>query len=411
MPTTPARARRLLAAGRAAVYRRAPFTIILKYRVDPTPQPVELKLDPGSKTTGMALVGDFPMQGRIVLWAANLNHRGDAIRKRLADRRAIRRGRRNRHTRYRAPRFDNRTRREGWLAPSLQSRVDNVSIWAKRLATRAPISHIATETVRFDTQTLQNPEISGVEYQQGTLQGYEMREYLLEKWQRCCAYCGVTGVDLEVEHIHPRTNGGSNRVSNLALACRPCNERKGARDIRDFLAKQPERLAKILAQAKAPLRDAAAINSIRYAISDALKALGLPVSFWSGGRTKFNRCQQDYQKDHWIDAACVGETGAAVSIPDTLKPLVITATGRGQRQVVNSDRCGFPRSAAGRVKRVHGFQTGDLARLSVPKGKYAGDHVGRVAGVRADGRFDLNRITSSWRNFVLLQRADGYAYV
>src|SRR5919197_1996051 len=133
MPCSPARAKRLLGAGKAAVYRMKPFTIILKYTVDPNPhqtswtgmsiqqtscagthiQPVEFKVDPGSKTTGLALVGEFPKQGRVVLWAANLKHRGDAIRKRLADRRALRRGRRNRQTRYRAPRFDHRTRATG----------------------------------------------------------------------------------------------------------------------------------------------------------------------------------------------------------------------------------------------------------------------------------------------------------
>ncbi|MDQ3960098.1 MAG: HNH endonuclease, partial [Pseudomonadota bacterium] len=89
---------------------------------------------------------------------------------------------------------------------------------------------------------------------------------------------------------------------------------------------------------------------------------------------------------------------------------VIQSTGRGQRQVQKSDKYGFPRNRAGRVKQVHGFRTGDLAMLSMSKGKYAGEHIGRVTGVRADGRFDLNRITSTWRNFQLLQRADGYAY-
>jgi hypothetical protein len=144
-------------------------------------------------------------------------------------------------------------------------------------------------------------------------------------------------------------------------------------------------------------------------IGNAVKSL-LSTSFWSGGRTKFNRIAQGYAKDHWIDAACVGESGAKVTIPDTIKPLVIQSTGRGQRQVQKSDKYGFPRNTAGRVKQVHGFRTGDLARLSVPKGKYAGERAGRIAGVRADGRFDLNRITSTWRNFQLLQRADGYAY-
>ena len=415
MPTTPARARRLLAVGRAAVYRRKPFTIILKYRVDPTLQPVELKLDPGSKTTGIALVGEFHKQGRVVLFGANLNHRGDSIRKRLADRRAIRRGRRNRHTRYRAPRFDNRTRARGWLPPSLASRVDNVKTWCRRLLSRIPIVCAAVETVRFDTHQLVNPEVSGIGYQQGTLAGYEVREYLLEKWGRRCAYCGKENVPLEIEHIHPKSNGGSSRVSNLTLACKPCNQRKANRDIREFLAGKPEAFKRIEAQAKAPLKDAAAINSIRYAIGNVVKSL-LPTNFWSGGRTKFNRIAQGYAKDHWIDAACVGESGAKVIIPDTLKPqelvpLVIQSTGRGQRQVQKSDKYGFPRNAAaGRVKQVHGFRTGDLAMLSMPKGKYAGEYIGRVTGVRADGRFDLNRITSTWRNFQLLQRADGYAY-
>ena len=83
MPTRPARARRLLRDGKAAVYRLRPFTIILKYRADGNLQPVELKVDPGSKTTGIALVGNFEKQGRTVLWAANLSHRGHAVKKKL----------------------------------------------------------------------------------------------------------------------------------------------------------------------------------------------------------------------------------------------------------------------------------------------------------------------------------------
>lgn len=403
MPCRPARARRLLNAKRAAVYRLKPFTIILKDRAEGDVQPIEAKFDPGSKTTGLALVGQFPHQGRVVLFAANLQHRGDAIRKRLADRLAIRRGRRSRKTRYREPRFDNRTRPAGWLPPSLQSRVDNVATWFCRLLRRAPITECHVETVRFDTQALQNPEISGVAYQQGELAGYEVREYLLEKWRRTCAYCGKTDVPLEIEHLTPRSRGGSNRVSNLTLACTPCNQRKGNQTATEFGYPQ------LQTKARQPLKDAAAINSIRYAIGNAIRAIGLPTQFWSGGRTKRNRVSQGYPKDHWIDAACVGASGETVSLKG-ITPLSITATGRGQRQVVRTDRYGFPRGAAGRVKRVHGFQTGDLARLTVPKGKYAGVHTGRIAGIRADGRFDLNKITSRWLNFTLLQRGDGYAY-
>ena len=209
MPTRPARARRLLRDGKAAVYRLQPFTIILKHRADGDTQPIEAKFDPGSKTTGIAVVGEFPQQGRVVLLGIHLTHRGDRIRKRLSDRRAIRRGRRGRKTRYRQARFNNRRRPAGWLPPSLQSRVDNVRHWLNKLVQRLPITTVAVETVRFDTQALQHPEISGTEYQQGTLVGYEVREYLLEKWNRTCAYCGVQHVPLEMDHITPLSKGGS----------------------------------------------------------------------------------------------------------------------------------------------------------------------------------------------------------
>lgn len=415
MPTRPARARRLLRDGKAAVYRMQPFTIILKYRADGDTQPIEVKVDPGSKTTGIAVVGDFPQQGRVVLLGINLNHRGAAIRKRLADRLSLRRGRRGRKTRYRPPRFNNRRRPDGWLPPSLHSRVDNVRHWLNKLAQRIPMTTVAVETVRFDTQALQNPEISGTGYQQGTLAGYEVREYLLEKWNRTCAYCDAQHVPLEIEHIEPRSKGGSNRVSNLTLACVPCNQKKGNQSIATFLAHDSARLKRIQSQAQAPLKDIAAVNATRYAIGTALKTLGLPVSFWSGGRTKKNRTAQGYPKDHWIDAACVGDTGVAVTIPTTLKPLTITATGRGQRQVVRTDKYGFPRGKAGRCKRVHGFQTGDWVKLTQPTGKYAGEYRGRLAGIRADGRLDITttqgkKITAPWHRFELIQHGDGYAY-
>ena len=408
MPCFRGRAWHLLKAGRAAVYRLVPFTIILKDRTSGDAQPVELRLDPGSKTSGIAVVANDT-----VVFAANLQHRGQAVKKALEQRRALRRGRRARKTRYRAPRFDNRTRPENWLPPSLLSRVDNVVSWARRLAHLAPLTSIAVETVRFDTQQMQNPEISGVAYQQGTLAGYEMREYLLEKWNRTCAYCGAKNVPLQIEHIQARANGGSDRVANLTLACEPCNVRKGTHDVAVFLARKPNVLKKLLAQAKAPLKDAAAVNSTRKEIGRRLVALGLPTSFWSGGRTKMNRVAQGYHKDHWIDAACVGENGAHVRIATTIAPLGIKALGRGSRLLCRPDRYGFPRLAAKSVKRIAGFQTGDLVRLAQPSGKYAGTHIGTVA-VRARGDFDLRTagaiITSAGRNFTLLQRTNGYAY-
>ena len=177
-PVHPGYARKLLSSRKAAVYRRYPFTLILKQEVqEPVTHPLRLKLDPGSKTTGVAIVNDVSGE---VAWAAELTHRGNAIKDALAARRGVRRSRRQRHTRYRPARFDNRRRKQGWLPPSLESRIANISTWVNRVSRYCPIAAISQELVKFDTQMMQNAEISGVEYQQGTLAGYELREYLLE---------------------------------------------------------------------------------------------------------------------------------------------------------------------------------------------------------------------------------------
>ncbi len=413
MPCHPARARKLLKNGKAAVYRRYPFTIIMKCRVGGDLQPIEIKFDPGSRTTGIALVGHFD-RGSEVIWAGNLNHRGLQIKRNLDSRRAVRRSRRNRKTRYRPARFLNRRRPRGWLPPSLRSRVDNVKNWMIKLSRLAPLTQIAVETVKFDTQKIQNPEISGVEYQQGELAGYELREYLLEKWDRECAYCGAKNVPLEIEHIQACSKGGSDRVSNLTLACTPCNIDKGNKDIKEFMKRKTERLKKIQAQGKAPLKDTAAVNATRYATGNALKGLGLPITFSSGGRTKFNRVKLGYSKDHWIDAACVGESGAQVVIPPAITPLIITAKGRGSRQKCSMNQYGFPRTSPKKHKRVKGFQTGDIVKAVVTKGKKIGTYIGRVV-VRARGSFDIGigkkKVSGiSYKYCQLIQRVDGYEY-
>jgi hypothetical protein len=143
-PVPPGQARRLLNLQQAAVYRRYPFTIILKYAVsDPQVQPAQLKIDPGSKTTGLAIV-----QGDQVIWGAELTHRGQQIKNDLQSRRAIRRNRRNRKTRYRKPRFLNRKRTPGWLPPSRESRVKNIMTWVNRVRRYVPITGISQELVK-----------------------------------------------------------------------------------------------------------------------------------------------------------------------------------------------------------------------------------------------------------------------
>ena len=407
MPCHPARARELLKQGKAAVHRRQPFTIILKEREGGDTQPVELKVDPGSKQTGIAVVIEGK-RGKRVVWAAALIHRGQTIRDGLEKRRAIRRSRRARHTRYRQPRFLNRRRKAGWLPPSLNSRLDNVLVWTNRIGERCPVTTIAQELVKFDMQLLRNPEISGIEYQQGELQGYEVREWLLEKWQRTCAYCGKSNCPLEVEHIVPRSRGGSNGVGNLTLACHDCNQAKGTQTAAEF--GHPN----LHAQARTPLKDATAVNATRWALYERLAAIGLPLQTGSGGRTKFNRIQQGYPKEHWIDAACVGTSGQRVYVDLKHRPLWIEATGRGSRQMCRMDRFGFPRTGAKAAKRVHGFQTGDLIKAVVTQGKKRGTYVGRVA-IRSSGSFNVTTEQGTvqgigHRSCHLIQHTDGYAY-
>jgi 5-methylcytosine-specific restriction endonuclease McrA len=305
-PVHPGYARLLLTTGRAAVYRRFPFVLILKAVVEqPDVEPLRLKIDPGSQTTGLALVNDANGE---VLFAAELSHRGQSIKKALDQRRAVRRSRRSRKTRYRKPRWQNRRKPQGWLPPSLESRIANILTWVTRLRKLAPISAISQELVKFDMQQMDNPELSGVQYQQGTLAGYETREYLLEKWNRQCAYCSAKEVPLQVEHIQARAKGGTNRVSNLCLACEKCNRAKGTQDIRVYLSNQPDVLKRVLAQAKTPLKDAAAVNTTRLALHSRLTTLGLPVECGSGGLTKWNRVSRDLPKTHWLDAVCVGQS-------------------------------------------------------------------------------------------------------
>ncbi len=406
IPCKPSMAHKLLNAGKAAVFRRYPFTIILKKAVTASPETLTLKLDPGSKTTGIAL-----LQQDNVIFGAELTHRGEAIKSSLESRRSLRRARRQRHTRYRQARFLNRTHPEGWLPPSLQHRVETTLTWVNKFIKFAPITSIFQELIKFDLQQLENPEISGIEYQQGELQGYEVREYLLNKWNRKCAYCHADNLPLQIEHIKPKAKGGSNRISNLCLACEKCNLKKGTQDIEKFLVKKPDVLKQILAQAKRPLKDAAAVNSTRWALFSRLKETGLTVETGSGGLTKFNRTRLNLAKTHWIDAACVGQIGELKVV--TTKPLLIKATGHGTRQMCRTDKFGFPSRYVPRHKFIKGFQTGDIVKAIVTTGKKIGEYIGRVA-VRTTGSFNISCTELvqgiSYKYCKIVHRKDGYSY-
>jgi hypothetical protein len=233
----------------------------------------------------------------------------------LTRRRQYRRARRSRKTRYRAARWANRRRPSGWLPPSLHSKAE-ATVKAVRLVSRVlPVGQINVEIGSFDTQKMQHPEISGVSYQQGQLQGYLLREYLLAKWEKQCAYCHTSGVPLQVEHLVPTSRGGSDRASNLVIACGACNQRKGSRTATEFGYPELQALARM------PLKDSAHVSSIKTAVVQLLaQHFGTErVAVSYGYETKYQRIQVLHlPKAHVYDAVAI-----ACAMGEVVKPLSV----------------------------------------------------------------------------------------
>ena len=404
-PCHPAKARKLLKQGRAVIHKKYPFTIHLRDTIsndEENKQEYRLKIDYGSKITGLAI-----LQGNKVIWLAELHHKSN-IKYNLDARRGFRRRRRNANLRYRKPRFNNRKRKKGWLPPSLQSKVDNIKNWVRKLQKLIPLTHISYENVKFDTQLMRNPEISGVEYQQGTLQGYEVKEYLLEKYDRKCVYCGKKDIPLEIEHIIPKSRGGTNRIDNLTIACRDCNQKK------DDLTAEEFGYPNIQKQAKQTLKDAASVNATRWAVYDVLLQSGLNVECGTGARTKMQRINLGLPKEHYYDAICVGESTPSIVWFKTNEVLEIKAIGRGNHCRTKTDVYGFPRMYMPRQKYFFGFMTGDMVKAIVTKGKKQGIYYGTVA-CRSTGSFNIktrNGIVQgiNYKYCKVVQRLDGYNY-
>ena len=344
-PCSNAIARKLLKEKKAIVHKIYPFNIRLKelkentqtYDLE-TKQEYRLKIDYGSRYTGLAI-----LNRNNALWLAQLHHKIN-IKNKMDSRREHKRFRRDK-LRYRKPRFLNRKNKcKGWIPPSLQSRVDNIKSWVNRLQKLIPLTHISYENCKFDTQLMKNPDISGIEYQQGVLQGYEVREYLLEKFNRKCCYCKKQNISLEIEHIIPKSRGGTNRIDNLCLACNNCNQKKGNKTAEEF------GFTSIQKQVKKTLKDCAILNATRWKIYNILCDTGLKVECGTGARTKMNRIKLRLPKDHHYDACCVGQ-----STPDKLyfktdEVLYIKNIGRGIYQRTMLNKYGFPRAYLPRQK-------------------------------------------------------------
>lgn len=296
MPTNRyGKVRRLLKNNLAEVVMRCPFTIKLLYENDNITQDISLGVDAGSKHIGLSAT--TPKQE---LYASEVELRND-ITELLATRRELRSARRNRNTRYREPRFLNRTREEGWLAPSTQAKVDTHLKSIDDVYKILPVSRITVEVASFDIQKIKNPNISGVEYQQGEqLDFWNVREYVLARDGHECQCCKGKSKDkiLNVHHIESRKTGGD-APNNLITLCEYCHKQYHLGKI-----KLPESIKR-----GASFKDAAFMSVMRWAFYDRLKEnyanKNIEINLTYGYITKNTRIANNLPKSHCVDARCI----------------------------------------------------------------------------------------------------------
>jgi 5-methylcytosine-specific restriction endonuclease McrA len=300
MPTSPPRARKLLKAGKARVARREPFTIRMMVPTGETLQSVTLGMDCGYRHVGLSATTQ-----KEELIASEVELRDD-VSKLLSDRLELRRSRRNRKTRYRAPRFDNRvhSKNKGWLAPSVENRIQAHLSRVRMVQSILPVSRIVVETASFDTQLLKNPDISGVQYQQGEQLGFwNVREYVLFRdGHRCCHCHGRSGDPiLNVHHIESRKTGGD-APNNLMTLCETCHRAYHSGKI-ELKAKRGK-----------SLRPEAFMGIMRRTVLERLREgnPGLEVQNTYGYITKHTRIANGIAKSHCADAYCIAGNLKAV---------------------------------------------------------------------------------------------------
>lgn len=293
MPCSPCKARKLLKQGKAKVKRTEPFTIQLLYGSSGYKQDITLGIDAGSKHIGVSATTK-----KKELYAADVEIRNDIVDK-LSTRRQYRQSRRNRKTRYRKPKFQNRVKLKykGWLAPSIESKINSHFRVVKDTYKILPVNKIIAEVASFDIQKIQNPDINGTEYQQGDQLGFEnVREYVLWRDNHTCQCCKGKSKDnvLEVHHIESRKTGG-NSPNNLVTLCRTCHKghHKGT-------IKLPSKIKREIS-----FRDAAFMGIMRWSFYNRLKELYHNVYMTYGYITKHNRIENYLPKEHYIDAYCI----------------------------------------------------------------------------------------------------------
>lgn len=292
MPCKEAKARKLLKQNKAKIYKREPFTIQLLFTCENQIQDITLGVDAGSKHIGLSVTTE-----KRELYSADVELRNDIVNL-LSTRREIRRSRRNR-LRYRKQKFNNRvhSKNKGWLAPSIEQKIQTHLKVVENVHKLLPITKIAVETASFDIQKIKNPEIQGEEYQQGEQLGFwNVREYVLFRDNHTCQCCKGKSKDeiLNVHHIESRKIGG-NAPNNLITLCKTCHT-----GYHEGTVKLPKTIKRGMS-----FRDAIFMGIMRWAFYDRLKEIYPNVSMTYGYITKKTRIENNLLKEHYIDARCI----------------------------------------------------------------------------------------------------------
>lgn len=291
MPCKKAKARKLLRDGKARIARREPFIIQLLFECENQTQDITLGIDAGSKHIGLSATTN-----KKELYSAEVGLRSDIVGL-LSTRRECRRARRCRKTRYRQPRFSNRKKDKGWLAPSIRHKIDCHLKAVEKVHEILPITKIIVETASFDIQKIKNPDIEGKEYQQGEQLGFwNVREYVLFRDKHTCQCCKGKSKDkiLNVHHIESRKTGGDT-PNNLITLCKTCHD-----GYHNGTVKLPKEIHRGMS-----FRDATFMGIMRWAFYGELKKTYPEVSMTFGYITKNTRISHKLPKAHYIDARCI----------------------------------------------------------------------------------------------------------
>jgi RRXRR protein/HNH endonuclease len=285
MPCTQSKARLLLKEGKAKIYCYKPFTIQLNCATGETVQDVHIGIDSGAKYVGIAIISENK-----VLIKGEIELRSD-IKELLTTKKTYRRSRRNRKTRYRKPRFQNRTRKNGWLPPSIQSRIDNQISWINKIKSLLPNPKVIIEVGKFDAQKIINPSIEGEEYQQGDTYGFwNDRYYIFCRDNYKCQICKGKSKDkiLQTHHIIQRKNGGTDKVDNLVTVCKTCHNKFHSGEI-NHKFKKPKQY-----------KETVFMNVLRKHI---LNTLDCEITY--GSVTIVKRKELELEKSHYNDAIAI----------------------------------------------------------------------------------------------------------